>query len=350
VNKGKLYSVITVIILFLCGCAGLNYNFIKDNLDNDIDEGHYIDGLHFFGQEKNFCGPAALAIVMNYWGDDVSQEEIAQEIYRPSIKGSLTVDLERYAFKRGFFAQAGIFELDELGPKIRDGIPVVVMLQVMPFIKKNHYLVFFGYDETREVVLVYSGKDEPELMGYGDFVRKWESAGKWALIVCPPQKVNWDLDAYYLNKLGLIYEESGVNDLAVIYYKKAVKEDDSQALYFFNLGNVYLKLKDYTQAVVYYIKAIEIDKGYADAYNNIAYSLYLDGRNLDMAEDYAKEALALPSDKKAYYYDTLGLIYLKRKDFKKARETFKQALREAQNLDTQVQDAIKTHLESIPQD
>ena len=346
-KKRKLVIIVISCFFLLCGCAGLNYTVIKSNLDNDIDEGHYIDGLLFFKQDKNFCGPSALAVVINYWGDKVTQEEIAESIYRASIKGSLTIDLENYAFERGFFAQAGEFELDELGPKIREGIPVIVMLQVMPFIKKNHYLVLFGYDETRQAVLVYSGKEEPELMTYGDFIRKWESAGKWALVVAPPQKVDWELDSYYLNKLGLIYEKSDLNDLAVVYYKKAIKADNTRALYFFNLGNVYLKLSEYAQATVYYNKAIEIDKEYADAYNNIAYSLYLDGRNLDMAEDYAMKALTLPSEKKGYYYDTLGLIYLKRKDYKKAKEAFRKALGAASNLDSEIQEAIKTHLESL---
>jgi tetratricopeptide (TPR) repeat protein len=347
VNK-KLFIVIIASCFLLCSCSGLKYNIVQDNLDNDIDEGHYIDGLRFFKQDKNFCGPAALAVVMNYWGDDITQEKIAEHIYKESIKGSLTVDLESYAYKRGFFAQAGSFTLDELGPKLRDGIPIIVIVQVMPFIKKNHYLVLFGYNDTREVVIVYSGKEEPELMSYKDFVRKWESAGKWALVVCPPQKVNWDLNAYYLNKLGLLYEESGLNDLAVLNYEKAIKEDDTTALYFFNLGNVYLKTKDYSKAVAYYNKAIEIDKQYADAYNNIAYSLYLDGRNLDMAEDYIKKALTLKSDKKAYYYDTLGLIYKKRKAYKQAREYFNRALAEADNLDSGARESIENHINSLP--
>lgn len=346
-NKARLYIIFVSCLFLLCGCTGLNYNLIKSNLDSDIDEGHYIDGLHFFKQNKNFCGPSALAVVMNYWGDNVTQEEIAESIYRASIKGSLTVDLENYAFERGFFAQAGTFELDELGPRIREGIPIIVMLQVMPFIKRNHYLVLFGYDETQQLVIAYTGEEEPVLIGYGDFVRKWESAGKWALIVAPPQKVNWELDSYYSNKLGLMYEESGLNDLAVIYYKKAIKEDSSKALYFFNLGNVCLKLGNYEEAVLYYNKAIQVDKTYADAYNNIAYSLYLDGRNLDLAEDYALQALTFPSENKGYYYDTLGLIYLKRKDNKKAKEAFKKALEEASNLDPEVQQAIKTHLDSL---
>ena len=39
------------------------------------------------------CGPAALAMLANYYGHPVSQDEIAGAIYLPDIGGTLTSEL-----------------------------------------------------------------------------------------------------------------------------------------------------------------------------------------------------------------------------------------------------------------
>ena len=78
----------------------------------------------FFPQETFQCGPAALATVINYWYGKTGAvktlmpEEISGEIYSPSARGVLGIDLELYARKQGFQAQqiAGTIDRAEKQP------------------------------------------------------------------------------------------------------------------------------------------------------------------------------------------------------------------------------------------
>src|SRR5438034_3250204 len=57
----------------------------------------YVKQVPFYPQTQYQCGPASLATVLNYWGRHVTPEQIAQEIYRPGMKGTLSLDLWQYA-------------------------------------------------------------------------------------------------------------------------------------------------------------------------------------------------------------------------------------------------------------
>lgn len=45
--------------------------------------GYYIPDVPFVIQKPYWCGPACLSMVLQYWGVNVSQGEIAAEIYDP---------------------------------------------------------------------------------------------------------------------------------------------------------------------------------------------------------------------------------------------------------------------------
>jgi len=55
----------------------------------DIPPRSEIDRVPFYFQNEYQCGPAALAMVFNWSGVEVTPEGIASEIYTPERKGSL---------------------------------------------------------------------------------------------------------------------------------------------------------------------------------------------------------------------------------------------------------------------
>ena len=105
--------------------------------------------------------------------------------------------------------------------------------------------------------------------------------------------------------LGVSYENDGELDAAMKEYRTAAKSIPAAYLY---MGNVSFKKGEYAEAEGYYREAIEKDPGGADAYNNLAWLFYLQGRNLEEAEGLALRAAELNPAKAELYLDTLEKI------------------------------------------
>lgn len=105
--------------------------------------------------------------------------------------------------------------------------------------------------------------------------------------------------------LGVAYEHKGEYDLAIREYESASKQKPVAYLY---LGNVYFLKSEYDKAEACYRDAIRKDPGLADAYNNLAWLLYSQKKNLDEARSLALKAIALNPEGKKTYLDTLKKI------------------------------------------
>lgn len=144
----------------------------------------YID-VPFVRQEKNLCGAACLAMVFKYWGKNFSQYEIAGSIYTESLKGILSEDLKTYAEKNGFLAFAIRAEWKFLKECIQKGRPLIVCVE-SKMTEVFHYLVIVGYHDDNETVFV----NDPSAaklkdIKVSDFMRRWEKADYWALLLMP---------------------------------------------------------------------------------------------------------------------------------------------------------------------
>jgi tetratricopeptide (TPR) repeat protein len=106
-------------------------------------------------------------------------------------------------------------------------------------------------------------------------------------------------------KLGVAYEQKGEYDLAIREYESASKFITAS---YFYLGNAYFQKSEYDKAEASYRKAIRNDPGLADAYNNLAWLLYSQNKDLDEARSLALKAISLNPEGKATYLDTLERI------------------------------------------
>jgi tetratricopeptide (TPR) repeat protein len=112
--------------------------------------------------------------------------------------------------------------------------------------------------------------------------------------------------------LGVSYEKNNELDAAVSEYKAAAKSLPIAYLY---LGNVSFGKGEYADAEDCYRKAIKKDPANAEAYNNLAWLYYTQGRNFEEAEGLALRAVELNPAKADVYCDTLEKI----RDMKKSR-------------------------------
>lgn len=105
--------------------------------------------------------------------------------------------------------------------------------------------------------------------------------------------------------LGVAYENKGELDAAIREYKTAAKKTGSAYLY---LGNAFFLKKDFPEAEKYYKKALDKEPLNADAYNNLAWLYFTEGKNLDKAKGLAEKAIELNPSRKDIYTDTLEKI------------------------------------------
>jgi ABC-type bacteriocin/lantibiotic exporter with double-glycine peptidase domain len=148
--------------------------------------GQLISGVPFIPQEEFQCGPAALAMVLQYYGAAVGADEIARELYLPSVRGVLNLDLEFYARRRGFEARAFVGTLDRVKTELQRGRPLIVFQDLgVPLYPVPHFAVLLGYGDRVGAVVLHSGLRAYRVVSYADFERSWARRRAWTLLITP---------------------------------------------------------------------------------------------------------------------------------------------------------------------
>ena len=149
-----------------------------------------IRNVPFFGQEALQCGPATLAMAMDYWyrktgrSDWTTPEQIAADTYSPSARGVLGIDLETFARTHGFEALQYAGSMADLMEKVDKGVPLIILVDYgFSVYEANHFMVVTGY--TKNGVLVNSGRKENQEISEGELARIWKKTDYWTLVVTP---------------------------------------------------------------------------------------------------------------------------------------------------------------------
>ena len=346
-HKNLILIFALLFSFMISGCAPARFALLKDDLVSGRSEGRYIEGVAFVEQEKNWCGPASLASVVGFWGKPESQGTIAEKVYLKSARGTLTVDMEGYASKLGFWSSAYEGSVEDAKEKLSMGIPLITLQKSKKyfFVSKNHYLVLLGYDDKRRCFIAHTGRKENEIIPYKKFIKSWKRADFWTLVTCPPEKVSWQLDSDGFNRLGILFEEKGMLGDAIQSYNRSLAEEENERV-FFNLGNACGKKEQFEDAITAYENALNLDPDYADCYNNLAYIYVILGKDLVEAKKYIEHAIRLNSDGAMYYLDTLGLIQFKMGLYIDALNTFEKA-KDAAGDNIQIVKVINEHMDNV---
>ena len=306
--------------------------------------GDNVLNVPFIAQKPNYCGPAALAMLANYYGTSVSQDEIAGAIYLPDIGGTLTSELGDYARRFSLWVRQYRGTIGDVREKLGAGVPLLVLGK---FGEQTHYFIVLGWDNFRQVVTVHSDTRPRYEMSVEDFQKRWDRAGNWTLLVCPPEKATWRLSAEEHNDLGVFSERAGMLESATQQYVAAAQMYPGNSYYRMNLGNALLKQRRLREAASSFARAVELDPQNADAMNNLAYTYSEMNQNFDEAEKLCERAAVLVPGRKAYYLDTLGGVLLKQGKRDEARAVFEQALAATTDHQQSLRAAIQQHLSAI---
>lgn len=143
---------------------------------------------------KDGCGAAAIAMVMQYWGQQqegrsedaaVDAAEIQRALHSDTAHGIYAFAMEAYFQRSGYhvFAFGGNWGISEQHLKM--GRPLIAALKpgaMLPL----HYVVVVGLDPARQLVLLNDPAERKLLKeDRSRFEREWNAAGGWTLLAVP---------------------------------------------------------------------------------------------------------------------------------------------------------------------
>lgn len=145
-------------------------------------------------QEKDGCGSASLAMVMQYWKGKnfevaearMDPAQIQRELYAKRLRGIYAADMEKYLRETGFDAFAFRGEWSDLRAQVAKGRPLIAGLK--PRGAPAHYVVVVGIDPQDAAVLV----NDPERgkmihIERREFEKAWQGTDTWTLLAVPRQ-------------------------------------------------------------------------------------------------------------------------------------------------------------------
>ena len=159
----------------------------------DQSAGVWLD-VPFIRQEKNGCGAASIAMVMQYWsqqqhhrwGPQADAAQIQRELYSAKAHGIYAKDLQHYLENKGFQVFAFRGDWGELRENLSKGRPLIVALKPLAGDPSLHYLVVAGLDWQHGIVLVNDPAQRKLLKeDRANFEREWNATGKWTLLAVP---------------------------------------------------------------------------------------------------------------------------------------------------------------------
>ena len=175
--KYIVFLKISRLTFFLC--------FLSCATSTHLDEHsvlHIIQSVPFYQSKAYQCGPASLASVLNFWGIAVSADDIAEEIYSESARGTLDVDMTLYAEGKGLIARQFKGSIEDIKRNIDMGYPLIVLVDYGFWVyQRNHFMVIIGYNEGG--VIVNSGSGHLELVAFKDLLRPWRRTNFWTLLI-----------------------------------------------------------------------------------------------------------------------------------------------------------------------
>ncbi len=175
--------VIMLFAMCFAACAQRDFSALREGIEA---RGHYIEGVPFYRQNEDTCGPAALAGVLAYWDKPVSLDEITTAIFVPKLRGTLPMDMEQYARSAGFETASSAGTLDEVKSSLRRNLPVICLLDLgIGLYRRPHYIIAVGFDDVNAVLIEHDGLRETSVMTYDAFSRAWKRAGQWMLVIQP---------------------------------------------------------------------------------------------------------------------------------------------------------------------
>jgi len=145
-----IMAIISIVALFLLtGCK----KPVKPEPEPDITEVKLLVPYEKM-QGKNWCLPASGAMILKYYGENISQTTIANKII---VNGDAsTYRMVIFAREAGFIADWKRKSMGEIEDYLRQALPLIVIQQYnSTLIKESHARVIIGFDSVKQELTLH---------------------------------------------------------------------------------------------------------------------------------------------------------------------------------------------------
>jgi len=292
-------------ILF-SGCTGLNKSVMLEIAGN-VPPRVEIETVPFYFQKAYQCGPAALAMVLNWSGLPISSEDLTAEVFTPGLKGSLQSAMVSSVRRNGRIAYV-FAGLSDLFAEVAAGHPVIVLQNLgLSWYPVWHYAVVVGYDLAEKYVILRSGDIRRKLMSFRVFEKTWARSNYWGLLILQSNQLPASVKEDLFLKALLGLEEARQFRAAIDGYQMALTQWPRNLTALIGIGNCYYALGELEKAEAVLRKAIRFHPKSGPAFNNLAQIFLEQGRKQEALEA-AKKAVSLGGPMRSAYQETLEEI------------------------------------------
>lgn len=267
-GRRGLRGALFLLLPLLLGCASPRIDIPHSG--PDIPARAAVEGVPLIEQADFYCGPAALAMVHQWAGLEVSQTRVAAQSFTPAAKGTYLADMLGSTRRFGQLA-IPVDGFDALLKEVSAGNPVIVFqnlgLGVAP---RWHYAVVVGYDLAANRIELHSGQHRKMVMQLRQFERTWARGDYWAITVLPPDRLPSTADPWEIAKAAAALERAGKPGPAAQTYAAAARRWPKMWVLFFGLGNARYAQGDLRGAISAYQRALALDPTIAEVKNNLA--------------------------------------------------------------------------------
>jgi hypothetical protein len=164
INAGKILVIISA-VFFLTSCSSVipevaieeDNTIPTDNLVSEIESKANIDSIYLdVPYQKyagtNWCLPASGSMALNFFGLNVSQQELAKKIIKPDGLGDI-YKMVKFARDLGFEATFTVLTMEEIEKYLSNNIPLIAIQEYKETNTLAHARVVIGFDSNKQEII-----------------------------------------------------------------------------------------------------------------------------------------------------------------------------------------------------
>lgn len=303
----KGLALLPLSFLILAGCAAVRTDrSIAENLDGLSPRAELLQ-VPFHPQDALYCGPASVAMVLNWAGVSISPQELIPQVFTPGRRGTLQPEIVTAARRHGRLAYP-VSTREDLFKELAAGHPVLILQNLgLSWYPRWHYAVVVGYDLPDRRVVLHSGFEPRKVVPMRLFERTWRRGASWGVVILPPEELPASAEEQLFVRAVVGLEKAGHWRAAARAYRTALTRWPQSYGALVGLGNSLYAGGDLPGAENAFRAAIRARPNAGGALNNLAQVL-IEQERPGEALVYAMKAVEIGGPLKPAFVRTLQQI------------------------------------------